>query len=251
MGEATKFSRFLSDSEKRYEAVIVLGWRSSTGDSEGDLEIGRRQAISDDELSRAIDSLIGEIDQIPPMYSAVKVAGTRLYHLARQGISVDRSPRKVTIREFRLMGRGEESLQVSVVCSKGTYIRALAEELGERLGCGGYLGSLRRTGVGPISSDGAIGFEALEALAPHEKLVQLRSVDSLAADLSAITLDRDEVKRLQHGLAICRKSEAVDAELFRIYDEEGRFFGIAEAQADGRLRAKRLVSQRYWEMVSP
>ena len=250
-GEATKFAQILSDSDKRYEATIVLGWRSSTGDSEGELVECELRKYSDSELSETLDSLTGEIDQIPPMHSAVKVGGTRLYTLARKGVEVARKPRKVTIHEIRLIDSSRRELRIAIVCSKGTYIRSLAQELGERLGCGGYLGRLRRTGVGPFSSDDAVDFDELEALDAQQRLALVRPVDALVASLPAIVLRSDELERLQHGLEVAGNGAACHAKLIRIYDHHGHFFGVGRGDADGRLRASRLVSHGYWKSLSP
>ena len=165
MGEATKVSAFLLDADKRYQVRCRLGIRTTTADAEGEvLEERPIGTYSGDQLEAVFDGFRGRIEQIPPMYSALKHKGERLYKLARQGVEVEREPRPVNIYELTLAGQGDDWIDIDVHCSKGTYIRTLAEDIGEKLGCGAHVAALRRSAVGPYGSDQLITLEQLEAL---------------------------------------------------------------------------------------
>lgn len=150
-GEATKVSGFLLEADKRYRVTCRLGITTTTGDREGEPLQRRPVPVLDDAaITAVLQRFIGRIEQVPPMYSALKHKGERLYHLARQGIEVERAPRAVTIHDLVLLARGEEELELEVHCSKGTYVRTLCEDIGEALGCGAHVTALRRTALGPF-----------------------------------------------------------------------------------------------------
>jgi len=241
LGEATKFSHPLLESSKTYRASLRLGWRSSTGDAEGELSAGVPPDFDDARLHLAVKALTGEIDQLPPMYSAVKVNGRPLYSLARKGISVERATRRVHILEFEATRQSTETLEISVRCSKGTYIRTLAEDLGDRLGCGAYLTGLRRMAIGSIEVSEAVGLEALDRMPLAGRLAVLRPIDLLLGDMPEVRLTLSDSTRLGHGLRVFGLDNIAPGQV-RVYSEQGDFLGLGEISSDGSLKPKRLVS---------
>jgi tRNA pseudouridine55 synthase len=244
LGEATKFSHPILNSRKRYTATMRLGWRSSTGDSEGEITEVCEPAFSDERLATALDELTGEIDQLPPMFSAVKVNGERLYKLARKGLSAERKARRIHIFRLEVVGRTGADLSISVTCSKGTYIRALAEDLGEKLGCSAYLTALRRDAVGGLQLSDAVGLVELENLSVTDRLALLRPIDLLLTGLPSITLNEADARRLCHGLTVPEADDAPVPEI-RVYSADGRFLGLGEVREDRSLKPKRLLSQAF------
>jgi tRNA pseudouridine55 synthase len=245
LGEATKFSHPLLEASKSYLATLRLGLHSSTGDAEGELSEVAAPDFDEQALSDAIDALSGPIEQVPPMYSAIKVNGRPLYSLARKGVNVERAPRRVHILQFDVVGASENTLEIFVTCSKGTYIRVLAEDLGERLGCGAYLTGLRRVAIGALQISDAVGFETLESSTMEERLALLRPADLLLEDLPALRLNEDLSRRLCHGLTIPGYAEIAPLERARIYTEDGHFLGLGEVDETGVLKPKRLVSKAF------
>ncbi len=240
LGEATKFSQPLLESSKAYHACLRLGWRSSTGDAEGELCSGASPDFDDARLRSAVASLTGEIEQIPPMHSAIKVKGQALYTLARKGISIERSSRRVHILEFDATRLSGDSLEIRVRCSKGTYIRTLAEDLGDRLGCGAYLTALRRVAIGPIDIADAVSLDALERMSAAQRATQLRPIDLLLGEMPEVRLSMADSKRLGHGMRV----DGLRAQpgQVRVYSEAGDFLGLGDLGGDGSLKPKRLVS---------
>lgn len=251
LGEATKFSQSLLDSEKSYQAHVRLGWRSRTGDSEGELTVVSRPLFSDMQLDASVKKLTGEISQIPPMYSALKRDGKPLYKLARQGLTVERAPRIVVIRKLCVLSHVEDLLIIDVTCSKGTYIRVLAENLGEELGCGAYLQELRRTAVAGFGLDRSITLERLEATAFDERPNLLLPVDTMVASLPMIELGRVEAERMCQGQASSVASATLETGAVRLYGPMEAFIGIGEIREDGLVHPKRLVSPAFMQTVSP
>jgi tRNA pseudouridine55 synthase len=239
LGEATKFSHALLDADKSYEAIIQLGFISSTGDAEGDIEPYGKPDFSETRLHRVLASFVGPIDQIPPMYSALKKDGKPLYSYARAGETVARIPRKIIINSLQLIDKEGEVLKISVGCSKGTYIRVLAEDIGKSLGCGGYLLALRRTGIRDLRLEDAIGLDQLGELDESSRAARLLPVDRLVEFLPAINLDQEASQRIVNGLAV---STGGAVGLVRLYDAAGAFMGVGERRGDGTLIPKRLVS---------
>ena len=241
LGEATKFSHSLLDADKTYEASIRLGFVSSTGDAEGVLEAYAKPEFAAAQLQQVLDSFIGPIDQVPPMHSAIKKDGKPLYSYARAGETVARLSRKIIINSLQCIDRKEDALTILVDCSKGTYIRVLAEDIGKALGCGGYLLALRRTGIRDLALQDAIGLEKLGEMDAASRVARLLPVDRLVDVLPAVCLSQEAGQRLINGLAVSAINTA--AGLVRLYDSTGAFLGVGECRINGVLISKRLVSQ--------
>ncbi len=238
-GEATKFSQQLLDADKRYVATARLGQVTTTGDAEG--EVVRERALPDslDPLAAILSGFLGEISQIPPMYSALKRDGRPLYELAREGIEVERQPRRVTIHSLDLIDASPGELIFEVLCSKGTYVRTLAEDIGEALGCGAHLTALRRTAIGPLSVDASITLEQFETCEEAMRDRRLAGPDSLVMHLPEMQLDEAEAGIVTHGGAVQREAE--DGREFRLYGPGG-FLGLGRMDAARRLWPKRLIA---------
>ena len=242
-GEATKLCSHLLDSDKRYEVLIRLGVETDTCDREGSV-IARAQVPSLDEglIAQALAPFLGRIQQVPPMYSALKHQGKRLYELARQGLEIERKAREVEIFAIKLLGFDQNSLTLDVHCSKGTYIRSLAVDLGRLLGCGGYVEELRRTAVGPFSLGQSYTLETLAACADdRERLNLLRPMDEMVLHLPAIHFDEDQSMRLNQGQAVDLVDQPHQG-WARLYDAAQRFMGLGEASEDGRLAPRRVFN---------
>ena len=242
-GAGTKFSQVSLDADKVYEAVLQLGVKTITGDAEGEVLERRPVAVTRAQIEAACAAFTGEIDQVPPMHSALKHEGKALYDYARQGITIERPARRVTIHRIDILDwqDGEaQQLRIAVRCTKGTYIRTLGEDNGERLGCGAHLSALRRTGSGPLRVEDAITLDALAAMSEDERLALLRPPDSLLQDWPALRLDAGEAGRFLSGLR--RRVAAADAGQVRVYGPEPQaFLGSAHVKA-GELIADRLLS---------
>lgn len=241
-GEATKFAHYLTDADKTYVATIKLGVTTTTGDAEGEVLSTHAVNVNQLEFEKACKQFIGEISQTPPMYSALKFEGKALYEYARAGVEIERQPRLVTIHSIELNAFEGDVATITVTCSKGTYIRTLAEDIGKRLGCGAHLIGLRRTGTANYHISQAISLEQFEAMSSEERLASLAPADSAVEHLPAITLDADSVFYLQQGQAIWR-SGAIPQGLLRLYDEQQVFLGLGEQQSDGKIAPKRLMQQ--------
>lgn len=238
-GEATKFSQSLLEADKGYDATILLGVTTDTCDAEGEVLETRPVDVSRGQLEGVLESLTGAIEQIPPMHSALKRDGKPLYELARQGIEVERAPRRITIHRIDLTAFDGQSLKISVACSKGTYIRTLAQDIGAKLGCGAHLTALRRTFSGTLSLGPAISLEALEALSPEERDAHLLPPDVLLAPLPSITISPEDQLRYLQGIPVRAAGEPGP---HRAYGS--RFLGLAELGTDGWLRPKRIVMEK-------
>lgn len=241
-GEATKVSSFLLDSDKRYTTTAALGETTSTGDKEGDvLQVRDIPGLSTDTIEAVLAEFRGDIEQIPPMHSALKHEGTPLYKLARQGVSIERKVRHVHIYELNLVSFTDDSITLDVKCSKGTYIRTLVQDIGERLGCGAHLSYLRRTEVTPFASHTIYTLEALEAHAEAGTLSDtLLSVDAAIPHWPMLALSESDTKRLCNGLKV-ERDDVPDAPGIRLYDPAGKFLGVGQRHASGQLAAKRLM----------
>ena len=239
-GAATKFSQVSLDADKAYRATLCLGERTSTGDREGNVITTRPVQVTAESLHAAIARFTGSIAQLPPMHSALKKDGKALYEYARAGLDVERTPRQVCIHAIDIVSVHDAELVIDVRCSKGTYIRTLAEDIGEALGCGAHLSGLRRTASGPLMLAGAVSLADLEAMAEPERLALLQPVDTLLADWPCIALPADEAGRFLSGLR--RRLPQADAPALRVYGPEpGAFLGSAHLTA-GELIADRLLS---------
>lgn len=243
-GGATKVSAFLLDADKRYWVRIRLGETTATGDSEGDLlERCSTETVSAEQVAVSLEKFLGEIDQIPPMYSALKHQGERLYKLARDGVEVEREPRRVTIHEIRLLGCDLPEFELEVHCSKGTYIRTLAEDIGRSLGCGAHVVGLRRTQVGPFSGEKMVDMATLQAVAEQGREALdalLLPVDSAIMDWPEVRLSSDSTFYLCQGQPVIVPKAPTKGRV-RIYDDKDRFIGVGEILDDGRVAPKRMI----------
>jgi len=239
-GEATKFSADLLDADKSYVADVRLGVTTATGDAEGEVLETRPVQVTALQLDEAVARFLGTISQIPPMYSALKRDGRPLYELARQGIEVEREARQVEIRELRAMDFDGASFRLQVTCSKGTYVRTLAEDIGAALGCGAHLTALRRTRVGPLDLAGAVTLESLESAEEEARTAWLHPLDSLLQSLPVETLTGDALNRFTHGNPV---ETAVAAGKVRVYNPENGLLGVGEVR-EGRLWPWRLLRQQ-------
>lgn len=237
-GQATKVSAFLLDADKGYLAEVRLGRTTASGDAEGEV-IERRDVpeIDREALEDVLDEFRGPIDQVPPMYSALKYKGRRLHDLARAGIEVERKPRRVTIHRLDVLGFDSPVLTLRVNCSKGTYIRSIAMDIGERLGCGAHLSGLRREFSGPFSVSEAVSLERLEEMEPAEARALLLTPDAALVALPRVNLGATDATDIGHGKVV--ETGFAAAEKVRIYSSE-RFMGIGSVDGGGRLRVRRL-----------
>jgi tRNA pseudouridine55 synthase len=244
-GEATKISGFLLDADKDYRVTCKFGERTSTGDAEGEVVEQRPlDGLSEKQLRKAMENFVGEIEQIPPMYSALKHKGERLYKLARQGIEVEREARQVTIFELELLGFNAPLADIRVRCSKGTYVRTLVEDIGELLGCGAHVAGLRRVGLGPFDNPRMLDIETLEAVAAdgHYALDQLLlPLESGLAQWPDVRLTGDAAFYLRQGQPVL-VPRAPTTGWVRLYEGDSRFLGMGEILDDGRVAPRRLMS---------
>lgn len=237
-GEATKFGGELLDSDKRYRAEVAFGTRTTTGDAEGEVVETAPVAFDRAALEAAACRFVGVIEQVPPMYSALKHAGRPLYDYARAGQHIERPPRRVTIHSLALESFDGSRAVLDVHCSKGTYIRTLAEDLGAALGCVAHLAGLRRTEAGAFNLDGAIDCETLARMTEAARDAALLPVDALVRHLPRVDLDAGQAERLNTGQTLA--TLAPRAGVFRVYAGEA-FLGLCEGDADGTLRPRRLL----------
>jgi len=240
-GEATKFSQYLLEADKVYLAELQLGVRTRTADPEGEVLQQRPVNVSTDSVLAALPRFIGDIEQIPPMHSAIKKDGRPLYDYARKGIEIERAARPVRIDAIDLLELAGDRLWLRVHCGKGVYVRTLADDLGEVLGCGAHLVSLRREAVGPFALDEAIGLEALAELAVAERDAELLPVDVLVEGLPALELDIDAAWQLSHGQSIWLRGLRV-GEWRRVYGPNDRFLGVVEIDDEGKAAPRRLMA---------
>lgn len=243
LGEATKISAYLLDADKVYRFKCALGKKTTTADAEGEvIQTRPHEHITRADVERLLPQFTGDLMQVPPMYSALKKDGKRLYELAREGIEVERQPRPVTIHQLEILSfqPGEVELQAS--CSKGTYVRTLAEDMGEALGCGAYITELRRLSVGPYAGKEMITMEQLQALAEQgmEQLdARLLTLDTGLMNWPAVELDANSAFYIKQGQPVLvAKSPARG--MVRIYDQS-RFLGVGEIQDDGKVAMRRLM----------
>ncbi len=241
-GEATKISAFLLDADKRYRFTCQLGVTTTTGDAEGEVLQNRDCSnVTKADVERVIPEFKGEIDQIPPMYSALKHNGERLYKLAREGIEVERKPRTISIYEIILHSVEGDLVDLEVHCSKGTYVRTLAEDIGEMLGCGAHVTRLRRLSVGPYQGE-MFTMDSLQALAEQgvDALDQiLLSIESGVADWPNVCLGADAAFYMGQGQPILVPNAPTEGWV-RIYDQQ-KFIGVGEVQDDGRVAPRRMI----------
>jgi tRNA pseudouridine55 synthase len=238
-GAATKFSQVSLDADKAYRATLRLGQTTSTGDAEGTLLQEREVMVDRAAIDAACARFTGCIEQVPPMHSALKHEGRALYDYARAGIEVERSARIVTIHRIDVIDWQRERLVLDVRCSKGTYIRTLAEDIGRQLGCGAHLAALRRTASGALGQHDAVTLDRLTAMSEAELDALLLPADALLADWPQVHLPDDEAGRFLTGLR--RRVSLADAAAVRVYGPDDAFLGSAHI-AGGELIADRLLS---------
>ncbi|WP_447894460.1 tRNA pseudouridine(55) synthase TruB [Vreelandella sp. GE22] len=244
LGEATKFSAHLLEADKMYRTRVELGVITDTGDAEGSV-VERREVpgLSNDDVEAAIARFRGEIDQVPPMYSALKHQGKKLYELAREGKEVERAARRVSVYDARLLAFDGQAFELEVSCSKGTYIRTLAEDIGLALGCGAHISQLRRLKTGPFDGNAMWTLEALEALGEQSaREAELMPVDVLVDHLPALSVDEAAHTSLSYGQSARLDVGALPPnELARLYYAES-FLGLGVVKGPQEVAPKRLLS---------
>lgn len=241
-GEATKFSADLLHADKTYIAGIKLGQKTTTGDLEGDFLQTRPVRVNRADIEKALDAFRGDILQVPPMFSALKRDGKTLYDLAREGVSIEREARSVRIEKLEILEFADELLTVEVTCSKGTYIRVLAEDIGEALGCGAHLASLRRTKVGALSLEDAVTLQALETMSVEERLATLKPLDALMQTLPAVHLSENDRVRFCHGQRLALGLPSCSR--VRVYGPDEQMVGTARVNERGVLEPERLIANK-------
>ncbi|RTR05490.1 tRNA pseudouridine(55) synthase TruB [Halomonas nitroreducens] len=243
-GEATKFSAYLLEADKVYRTRVELGVLTDSGDAEGEV-LERREvpALSVADLEGVLARFRGELDQVPPMHSALKHQGRKLYELAREGKTVTRAARRVTVYDARLLAFEGTAFEMEVHVSKGTYIRTLAEDIGLALGCGAHISALRRLKTGPFEAAGMVTFDALEALPDQAaREAVLLPVDVLVAGLPRLALDAQAASRLRHGQTARLDTGELPVDgLARLYHDEA-FLGLGVVRAVGEIAPRRLLS---------
>lgn len=239
-GEATKFSRFLLDSRKAYLATLALGLETTTGDPEGEVIARVDPSAALERIDAVLASFVGAHDQLPPMHSAVRVQGRRLYEYARKGEEIGRETRRVQIEYIERLSLSGAELAIAVACSKGTYIRTLAMDIGRALGCGASLVGLRRTEVGPFRLEDAITLQALER-DPEAGRARLLPVDALVAGLPRLEPSAEQAARFAHGQVI-GGADADEGAQLGVFAPGGRFLGVGLAQGGGRIAPLRLMA---------
>lgn len=244
LGEATKLSGYLLDADKEYAVTCKLGITTDSGDADG--EVIAEQPVPDfdeDDLNRILQQFIGEQDQVPPMFSALKHQGQPLYKLARQGIEIERKARRISIYSITLLDCGHDSFTLSVRCSKGTYIRTLVEDISHKLGTGGHVTMLRRTGVAGYNLNDAVTLEALTEKREQGDMSvldeQLEAAENALPDWPVVNLDEDESKTLSFGQTV-QVEQTYERANVRLFDQNKKFMGLGEMTPDGVVKPKRL-----------
>ena len=245
LGEATKFSQFLLDADKRYLVTAKLGERTDTSDAEGQIVETRDVNVKTSEILTALEQFRGNILQVPTMFSALKYNGKPLYEYARQGITVEREARPITIFELNFIEYNAPYLTLEVHCSKGTYIRTLVDDLGEVLGCGAHVMMLRRTAVADYPTEKMLDWNALQALAEPQDLSSLDalllSMDTAVAKLPALTLNESQTQGIGFGQRIKFDNLNRLQGQVRLFSHENRFLGVAVIDENNVIRPQRLV----------
>ena len=239
LGEATKFSSFLLESDKSYEASIKLGFISSTGDSEGEIEcIKIKNFPTLGEVQKVINSFLGYQEQLPPMFSALKFKGKPLYEYARKGENIDRKKRKINITSLKIKEYKDNIIHINVSCSKGTYIRVLANDIGASLKTGGYLVGLRRLAIGKITIKEAVNINLIEEMNAQSRKDLIHPIDTLIREFGKIILEEKDVKAIKDGRTLLLKNYGEG--IYRLYANEDIFLGLGSLDLYGYLKAKRL-----------
>lgn len=252
-GEATKVSALMLDDNKRYQVLVQLGVMTDTGDAEGSIiETKPVPDLSIEQIQACLQQFTGEIDQIPPMYSALKHNGRKLYELAREGKTIERKARRITIFELKLLtdfqaeARKPDQLRLEVFCSKGTYIRSLAEDIGHALGCGGTVNELRRLEAGQFNIEDAMTIEQLRALSEQDLFQALINVDKPLEALRSVHLSEAQAISIKYGQSINLAPDLASGlgsgeGLLRMYHTDV-FLGLGEMLLDGKIAPKKLFN---------
>lgn len=240
LGEATKFSQFLLDADKEYLAEVKFGVRTSSGDPEGDVIAERPVCLGRSDVQAALAGFMGEIEQVPPMHSALKHGGRPLYEYARKGIEIERKARRVVVHALEIISFSGDVCTLRLHSGKGFYVRALADDLGEVLGCGAHLQALRRTGAGPFRIEQAQTLEGLAELDEAARDSCLMPADIMVEALTPLPLDLEAAWQICHGQPIWLPKLSVGQQ-YRLYAPDGRFLGVGEVNQDGKVAPRRLV----------
>jgi tRNA pseudouridine55 synthase len=242
-GRATRVASYLLNLDKVYRARLKLGVTTTTADAEGEvLERRPVPALESTQLHAVLARFEGEIDQLPPMYSALKQQGQPLYKLARKGVKVERKPRRLKVYRLQLMAVEDDTLEIEVHCSKGLYVRTLAEDIGASLGCGAHLSALRRLAAGPYGvSPPMVGLEELSRLGPEALPSQLMPVDRALGEFPSLALAGDEARAFCQGQSIQADSHPC-GQILRCYGPDVEFLGLGEMQSGGRLAPKMVLA---------
>ena len=245
LGEATKISQFLLEADKRYLVRVVLGERTDSGDSNGvTLKVQKRIDVEHESLVVALKKFEGEIQQLPPMHSALKHKGVPLYKFARKGVNVERKLRSITIHRIILLNFENNIVDIDVTCSKGTYIRTLADDLGKTLGCGAHVGQLRRIQAGRFTIDNCVKLDDLEAIEQSRGLDALDELlipmDQAITEMPRVLLEMKKAKQIKSGQAVWL-DEAPERGLVRLYEDKS-FIGIGVINVEGKVAPRRLVA---------
>lgn len=235
VGTATRASDLLTAQDKRYRATVLLGTVTDTLDTDGEVIAEKPVSVTESDIRSIVSGFVGNIEQLPPMFSAVQVGGQRLYHLARQGIEIERKPRSVTIYSIEILSIDIPRVTIDVHCSKGTYIRTLAADIGDKLGCGACIESLTRTQSGDFLIENSVTPEQLSELSEKgEAESVIIPTDKLFPDYEAVQLDKKRADRVKNGVPIYFGGKDFGQKL-RIYDENGNFIALSEvSETDGR-----------------
>jgi tRNA pseudouridine55 synthase len=241
LGEATKVSAFMLADDKRYQTVIQLGVMTDTGDVDGKvLEVKEVPEITEQQLASCLQTFVGEIEQVPPMYSALKHNGKKLYELAREGITVERKARKITIYDIKCLSFADGLLTLDVQCSKGTYIRTLAEDIGQALKCGATVKELRRTAAGMFKLEDTLTIEQLQAMPTDDALQEiLIAVDKPLHAIPAVNISRVDADLVEQGQQILVASEELAEGMRRLYHEQ-QFLGLGEMLMNAKIQPRKL-----------
>ncbi len=243
-GEATKFSHLLLDADKTYVATVRLGIVTTTGDAEGEVIASKPPVTERDTILHALEKFRGDITQTPPMHSALKHQGVPLYEYARKGMEIERQPRNIRIHDLQLIEINDVFLKIQVRCSKGTYIRVLAADIGAVLGCGASLSALTRTQAGALdlAHEAACTLEALKAMTEADRESRMLPVDTLLMGLPVVNVDALEAERLLLGQKLGLKQVKITG-FARIYGPNQRFLGLVEVGEGGRTVPHRMLAQ--------
>ncbi len=242
-GQATKISSFVLGRDKTYQVSAILGQTTDTGDADGKVLETQIVEASQEDVVKAMKQFIGEYEQIPPMYSALKVNGQPLYKLARQGIEIEREARRVSAYDIRFVSLDHKILTFEVDCSSGFYVRSLVEDIGKVLGCGAHVKTLRRTKIGDIGLEDTCTIAEFEGIKSNDvRVAKLIAADRLIQEFTKVSLNAEQSADLHHGrlIELDAKLESKNDEWIRIYGPDAMFLGLGKIDEEGRLAPKRL-----------